>query len=129
MAHALSRRAIARYTAEQLAGGKDAASVMNQLAAYLVTHGKTKLASRYVADIEAELAVRGVVVADVTTARPLSGDTRNDIESLIVAKTGGRQVALREHVDETIIGGIIIRTAGKEYDRSLQNAIRNLRGV
>ncbi len=128
----LSRRAVARYTAQQLLDGVKTSVVMEQLAAYLIANHKTKLVDRFVADIESELAVHGIVVADVTTARPL-GDMdeslHSAIESLLSSQTGGRHVALREHVDKDIIGGVIVRTAGKEYDRSLKGAVRALRSV
>lgn len=132
MATSLTRRTVARYVAGQLVDGADAAVVMNQLAAYLVANRKTKQVERYIADIEVELAVHGVVVADVTTARPLAdmdGSLRTAIESLISKQTGGRHVALREHVDKDIIGGLIVRSAGTEYDRSIKSAIRALRSV
>jgi F0F1-type ATP synthase delta subunit len=132
MASSLTRRAVARYVAEQLVRGDDNPEVMQQLAAYLIANRKTKQVSRYIADIEKELAVHGVVVADVTTARPL-GDMddllRTAIESLVSTQTGGRHVALREHVDTDIIGGLIVRLAGTEYDRSIKSAIRALRSV
>ena len=132
MATKPTRRAVARYVAEQLAGGNDSSAVMQQLAGYMVANRKTKQVSSYIADIEKELAVHGVVVADVTTARPLGdidGSLRNAIESLVSTQTGGRHVALREHVDKDIIGGLIIRSTGTEYDRSIKGAIRALRSV
>ncbi|MEO5691095.1 MAG: F0F1 ATP synthase subunit delta [Candidatus Saccharimonadales bacterium] len=132
MANALTRRAVARYVAEQLISNADTSAVMQQLAAYLIDNGKIKQTASYVTDIETELAVHGVVVADVTTARPLgdmNDSLRRSIEQLISTQTGGRHVALREHIDKDIIGGIIIRTAGKEYDRSLKGAVRALRSV
>ncbi len=132
MAHALTRRAVARYIAEQLMSSADAGVTMQQLAAYLIANRKIKQAASYVTDIETELAVHGVVVADVTTARPLgdmNDSLRRSIEQLVSTQTGGRHVALREHVDKDIIGGIIVRTAGKEYDRSLKSAVRALRSV
>lgn len=129
MATSLTRRAVARYVAEQLVSGVDVKKVITQLAAYLVVQHKTKLAERYLADIEVELAARGVVVADVTTARPLSEELRQSVETLIATQTGGRHVALREHVDQKIIGGMIIRSAGSEYDRSIKRAVRALRSV
>ena len=129
MAISLTRRAVARYIAEQLIDGDDAQGTITQLAAYLVAHHKTKQADRYLADIEVELAARGVVIADVTTARPLSEELRTSVESLVATQTGSRHVALREHVDEEIIGGMIIRSAGTEYDRSVKRAVRALRSV
>lgn len=129
MPQMISRRAVARYVAGELDNGKNPSDVLTQLAAYLVAHRKTKQLDRYVAEIESELAVRGVVVADVTTARPLSDELRTNVESLVTTQTGGRHVALREHVEPDIIGGIVIRSAGKEYDRSIKRAVRALRSV
>lgn len=129
MATKLTRRAVTRYVADQLVSGADANNVIAQLAAYLVVQRKTKQIDSFIADIEIELAARGVVVADVTTARPLSEELRQSVETLIATQTGGRHVALREHVDRDIIGGMIIRSAGTEYDRSIKRAVRALRSV
>ena len=129
MATKLTRRAVTRYVADQLVSGADANNVIAQLAAYLVVQRKTKQIDSFIADIEIELAARGVVVADVTTARPLSEELRQSVETLIATQTGGRHVALREHVDRDIIGGMIIRSAGTEYDRSIKSAVRALRSV
>ena len=129
MATKLTRRAVTRYVADQLVSGADANNVIAQLAAYLVVQRKTKQIDSFIADIEIELAARGVVVADVTTARPLSEELRQSVEALIATQTGGRHVALREHVDRDIIGGMIIRSAGTEYDRSIKRAVRALRSV
>ena len=128
----LTRRTVARHVAEQIAQGADSESLLQQLAANLIANRKTKQFERYVADIENELASHGIVVADVTTARPLQeidSSLRQAIETLVSTQTGGRHVTLREHVDQEIIGGVVIRTAGTEYDRSIKGAIRALKRV
>lgn len=128
---AASRRAVARHIADQLVANAPRQDIMKQLAAYLVANRQVKHAERYVADIEAELASRGTVIADVTTARPLSQDLRDMITNLVATanKVSSGHVQLREHEDANIIGGVIVRAAGKEYDRSVKRAIRGLRSA
>mgnify|MGYP003544687671 FL=1 len=126
-----SRRAVAAYVAAQLASGATSTDVMQQLAAYLVDHRLTKHAARYVADIELELTRLGEVVADVTTARPLTDELRDAVAQMVAAgaDTTASRVALREHLDTSLIGGVVVRTAGKEYDRSIKSALRGLRSA
>lgn len=128
---ATSRRAVARYIADQLSADAPRQEIITQLGAYLVANRQIKHAERFIADIEAELATRGTVIADVTTARPLSQDLREMITSLVAEKTkvSSGHVQLREHEDASILGGVIVRAGGKEYDRSVKRAIRGLRSA
>lgn len=127
---AVSRRAMSRYIAEQLVSQDDSSAVAQQLAAYLVQHRQTKQLQRYIDDIERELAERGVVVADVFTARTMTEEIRGAVEAVIGRETqSDATITLREHIEPELVGGILIRSGGKEYDRTIKSAIRELRGA
>jgi len=69
---------------------------------------------------------RGIVVAEVTTAVPLTDELRAKlIEKLSVALD--RTVSLRESVDASILGGIVIRVAGRVLDGSVTSQLKDLR--
>ena len=119
----LSRRRVTDYLAQLLVDGTSSEDVMQRLAAYLVDHRQTGYAGRYVADLEAALARRGHLIVDVTTARPIDETLR----ARIISSVGGSRVSLREHIDESLIGGIIIKTPETLLDASVRTRLRALR--
>ena len=82
-----------------------------------------------IADIEAELARRSVVIADVITARPLVDASREAILDYIRDLTKAKHPELRESVDESLLGGAIIRVAGTELDSSLKTKLQRLKTI
>lgn len=82
-----------------------------------------ELAREFTAIAETE---RGVVVAEVTTAVALTDALRASLNDKLSSALG-RNVTLRESVDETILGGIVIRVAGRVLDGSVTSQLRDLR--
>jgi F-type H+-transporting ATPase subunit delta len=69
---------------------------------------------------------RGVVLADVTTADPIDGVAKEVVKRQLKA-FAGREVELRTHVDESIIGGVVARIGDQVIDGSVVNQLRRLR--
>lgn len=61
---------------------------------------------------------RGIVVAEVTTAVPLDEPLRSSLIDKLAAALE-RPVSLRERVDASIVGGVIIKVGGRVLDGSL----------
>lgn len=119
----LSKRKIAIYAAEQIAKKSDSTErVLREIAAYLVETGKTRQAGLVVRNIEEELATRGIVIADVTTARPLSDEMQQAISKQIDG-----DVKLRTSVDPTVLGGVLLNLPGKQMDKTIKRNISALR--
>lgn len=78
----------------------------------------------------AEIAEResGRVVAEVTTAVPLTDELRTKLIEKLSADLG-RTVSLRESVDASILGGIVIRVAGRVLDGSVTSQLKDVRQV
>ena len=123
MAGRISRRKLAIHAALQLKEGISSKKVLNELAAFLIESRRTKEIDLIVRDIEQELADRGIVVADITTARPLSDALKNDIKQLV----GGKTLQIRETVDETVLGGVRIDTPGKRFDGTIRRKLTALK--
>ena len=75
---------------------------------------------------------RGEVTAEVTSAHPLSDAQRDALAEKIKSSTG-RDVKLNVQVDESIIGGLVVRVGSRMIDSSiraklarLQNAMREV---
>ena len=70
----------------------------------------------------------GVVVVDVTTAVPLDDALRETISNK-AAQDLGKKVVLREHVDKSILGGIIMSASGRRIDASIATQLDTARTV
>lgn len=84
-----------------------------------------EIAARFAEIAEAE---RGVVVAEVTTAIPLTDALRASVTAKL-AESLGRPVSLRERVDASILGGIRVNVAGRILDGSLSSQLDAMRST
>ena len=123
MQNKLPRRKIAEYAAGRIVAGESVAAVLDQVCAYLIESGRLREQTLVVRTIEDALAQHGVVVGNVTTARSLDAQQRAEVEKLI----GAREVHLREIVDPTVLGGVLVETPGAKLDATLQRKILALR--
>lgn len=124
MAH-ISRRTLARYVVDQLSAGDK--KVLQELAAYIVDEGLVREADLITQEIEAEFAVRGNVVADVTSAHALDDTSRSELKQFIAGMTAAKSVELRETTDAELIGGVVIETPGKYFDSSVRSQLNQLK--
>jgi F-type H+-transporting ATPase subunit delta len=97
------------------------------LVTLLVERGHTELLGD-VARSFGEIAEkeRGIVVAEVTTAVPLTDALRASLTAKLVASLG-RPVSLRENVDASILGGVVIEVAGRVLDGSVASQLEEMR--
>jgi F-type H+-transporting ATPase subunit delta len=123
-----SRRTIARIVAEKLtADGADGAAIMREVAAYLLDNNLVDDADMIINDIAEELYLQtGRLVVEVTSARPLSPEARQNLVGYLQKEVGASDVELHEMVDEDLIGGLIARTPSAELDVSVRNKLRQL---
>ena len=70
----------------------------------------------------------GVAVVDVTTVVALDDHLREVITEKLSADLG-KKVVLREHIDASILGGIIMSTNGKRIDASVASELEHARIV
>ena len=125
MARRLSRRAVATFVAEQLRAGD--MSVIKQLAAYLISTRQTRMAQLFVRDIEASLAKKRHLFADVTTAFDMTVEIKKQIQTYLTKETGATAVTLRERVDPDVLGGVRVHIPGHEIDTTVQRQLTVLR--
>ena len=71
---------------------------------------------------------RGIVAVDVTTAVELTAALRDSISAKLSADLG-KGVVLREKVDPSIIGGIVISAQGHRIDASIASQLEAARIV
>lgn len=123
MASRLSRRKIAHYAVTQVTSGKKYHDVIKEVAAYLVQSRRTRELGLLVRDIEGEFADRGIVVADVTSARALTDALKKQIAALV----GAKDLQVRETIDPSVIGGVRIDIPGKRLDATVKRTLLALK--
>lgn len=123
MSQKISRRKLAGYVVDRFESGASLGVLLQEVAAYLVDSKRTREADLVVRAIEDVFAERGLVVARVTTAHPLTDTLRREISELV----GGDNVHLDEIVDSTVIGGVRIDTPGKSLDATIKRKLLALR--
>jgi F-type H+-transporting ATPase subunit delta len=124
MSTRLSRRKIAVYASEKLLSGTSKKEVLRELAAYLIDTRRTRELELLVRDIEDVLASRGVVVADVVSAHPLTATLKAEVNKMI-----GGKVHIREAIDESVLGGIRIDLPGKRFDGTIRHKLNALKAT
>ena len=70
--------------------------------------------------------LKGEGVAFVTTAVPLTDDLEKKILQQVESMTGNK-VVLENKIDESIVGGFILRVGDLQYDASISNKLNNLK--
>jgi len=71
---------------------------------------------------------KGEVTADVTSAKALT-KTQADKLAASLKKTTGKTVTLHQTVDETLIGGLIVKVGSKMIDTSIRSKLNSLQNV
>lgn len=123
----LSRRKLAQRAANRLQAGDSKASVLKELAAYLLDTKRTKESELIVRDIESMLASGGIVVGTAVSARKLSMESLQTIEDVVRQQYGANsQVVLRERIDESLIGGVRLELPGRQLDASVKAKLEKL---
>lgn len=127
MAEAISRRKLAQYVADRLVNGEPVKEVLRGLAAYLIETHRQREARLIVRDIESALLARGTAVATALSARQLSEEAKQSLDSFIKNQYGNvERVIIRETIDSSLIGGIRLELPGKQLDASVKTRLEKL---
>ncbi len=70
-------------------------------------------------------AKRGVVVADVTSAHPISDVQEQQLRARLI-EAGYGNVNILKHVDPGLLGGIVVKIGARLYDTSLKSRLQRL---
>ena len=70
---------------------------------------------------------KGVKVAKVTTAVPLTPALEDKVLAKVKELTGSTSVTLENDVDASIIGGFILRIGDLQYNASISNQLGNIK--
>jgi F-type H+-transporting ATPase subunit delta len=68
----------------------------------------------------------GEVQAEVTSSIVLDRSQRQEVEKSISEVVGGKKISLLMNVDETLIGGLIVKIGSKMIDSSIKTKLNRL---
>ena len=127
----LSRRVIARAVAAKLVDEpKRRNHWIKVTAAYMVEQGIAEDIDLVVNDIARELfALSGHLLADVTSAYPLTDTLREELKRNLRATTNAKHVELSEHIDRDLLGGVVARTPDGVLDVSVRTQLKQLAAI
>jgi F-type H+-transporting ATPase subunit delta len=100
---------------------------LRNLAKLLVVRGRTNLIPQIREIFEDQVrAERGISVAQVTTAEPLTADEEAMVREQL-AKMTGNTIEITSTIDPDIIGGIVVRIGDQVIDGSVRNKLERMR--
>ena len=103
--------------------------ILADVLAVMAERGDVEKVARVVASFEEQLRSElNLNVVEVTTAVPLDDDLRAKITAKLAADFG-TDVVLDEHVDKSILGGIIMSANGRRIDASVTSQLDHARNV
>ena len=72
-------------------------------------------------------AIKGIGAAKVITTVPLDKELKAAFEQLVKDITKKKEVELHEEVDESLIGGFVLKVDDRQIDDSIQTKLKSLR--
>jgi F-type H+-transporting ATPase subunit delta len=94
--------------------------------AVLIDHRRIPFLAAIVRQFEQELNERmGFAEADITSAKQLNPGVRHDLESQ-VEKLTGKKVRASYQLDESLLGGAVIRIGSTIYDGSVKGQLERI---
>lgn len=129
MSLTFSRRQLADYIIDYLAGAKARSKLSKNVAAALIASRNKKETDLLMEDVAHELENRGLVAhAKVTTATPLTDQLRGQLKAQLKKAVVVKNVILEEEIDKAVIGGIRIETANHTWDKTIARRLNDIKG-
>ncbi|MDO8336267.1 MAG: F0F1 ATP synthase subunit delta [Candidatus Saccharibacteria bacterium] len=123
----ISRRQVARYAAKQLADGVKNRKVAQYLAAYLHESKTSRQIDLLIADIALFLHQEyGHSAVQMSSMHELTAELKRQIVKNL-GITGNLEI--NETIDSELLGGVVVTSAGKEYDGSVKTSIKQLKAL
>lgn len=97
--------------------------------ALMAAKGRISFAPRLIADFKSLLAAeRGEITADVASATPLT-DAQTDALREKIRAAIGKDVSLTVNVDESLLGGLVVKVGSRMIDTSIRSKLASLQTV
>lgn len=116
------RTRIAKLVADRtLIKGGMSKRLSREVAAYLLTEGRTAELDSIVRDVQADWAEAGIVDVIASSAHPLTAPAKADIKKQVrELYPKAKRIIVTEVYDPGVIGGVNLNMAGRQLDLSVQ---------
>ena len=106
-----------------------ASDLTRRLVLLLVRKRRLFALSDVIRAFENQLArYRGEIAAEVTSARPLTGEETAELRDMLKGKLG-REPRLDRKVDPDLLGGLVVKVGSRMIDSSLRTKLEGLRAA
>ena len=106
----------------------EASVIVAKLLAILVGLGKIKLVPKIIKELEILGRVdRGEVLAELISARDLSAESKQLLEAYVKKQSGQNKIAWQEKIDESLIGGGVVKFQDRIIDFSCQHILGEIK--
>lgn len=125
----LSKQMTIKYAHDlyELAEDKDLLEEANFLLQLVEKHREASLPAILREYVElAKEKKSNLIMADVTTALPLTASQEQALADKLAAMTG-KAIKIRQHVDSSILGGVVVRVGDKLLDGSVSHQLSVLK--
>jgi len=103
---------------------------IKRFAGIIVASGQAGKAEKIIAEfVKIWNRKKGIAVAEIASARKLDRETVKLLDGHIAKLTGAEKIELTEKIDESLLGGAVIRYGDKVADGSLKAKLKNLKEV
>lgn len=119
----ITRTQAAKYLAATIIANGDRQKAVQQVASWLYQTGKVRQLPYLMQDVSYALSRKGYVFATITTAYPVAGDAKAQIEKYIKRLSGAKNVECDYFIDRQIIGGVVIETPVGTFDASVRHKL------
>lgn len=114
---------------DAIAGAAGLSSIMSRTLALMAQHRRLFVLPQFVAALRAMIAdAKGEETAEVATAQPLSAEQEARLVETLSAKVG-KKVKLKTIVDESLIGGLVVKVGSRMIDTSIRAKLASLQNA
>jgi len=107
---------------------KEAQVVLDKFVSLLITNNQTSQLRKILDSFDSIWKQRnGIIEAEIKVAKKLSDDSRTILQNYVLEISKAKNVEMTEVIDETLLGGFIVKYDGSIVDNSLKTRIQDLK--
>ncbi|MGB7552822.1 MAG: ATP synthase F1 subunit delta [Candidatus Korobacteraceae bacterium] len=116
-----------RAVLDAIVGQMGITKTIRNFVAILIDHRRIAMLDDVARQFDSELnAQLGLAEAEVSSARPLSGDGKRELESQLERLTG-KKVRATYSSDPELLGGVVVRVGSTIYDGSVRGQLEKIK--
>lgn len=108
--------------------GKEAQVVLDKFVSLLIVNNQTSQLRKIVDSFDLIWKQRnGIIEAEIKVAKKLGNDSREILQKYVLEISKAKNVEMTEVIDESLLGGFIVKYDGSIVDNSLKTRIQDLK--